>query len=380
MGMSRSVRSCACASPWRKVRAAIETDAHDDPERLEDAEDAGGGDRPHADVADVAPEDLRRRHLGDGDGGRVDRLGHPAADHPDDRHQDEVREEAARAEDEGRAEAHDVAEAEDEGHRVEAHDHLRPLGERPHDGEELEVHELVPDVEGGGEEVVDAGDPRGLEQQLRLRAALLAGHQHLGDRGGLGVGELPVGLPHEVAAKGDEEERAEAAAGQADEDGLQGVGVELQDVEGGEREDRPRGERSRDAAHPGDDHVLEERGAAAVGPGEADGEDGDRDGRLHHLAHLQARVGRGHREDDAEEEPPAHRADRGLGHGGRGRDDGPVRLAGGERQVGVRGEGSGVGSVHSASGARAGRASLFGSPGGFQGGASGHRIRGGSRV
>ena len=26
MGMSRSVRSCACASPWRKVRAAIENE------------------------------------------------------------------------------------------------------------------------------------------------------------------------------------------------------------------------------------------------------------------------------------------------------------------------------------------------------------------
>ena len=153
----------------------------------------------------------------------------------------------------------------------------------------------------------------------------------------------------------------EAAAGQADEDGLQGVGVELQDVESGEREDRPRGERSRDPADPGDDHVLEQGGAAAVGAGEADGEDRDRDRRLHHLAHLQARVGRGHREDDAEEEAPAHRADRGLRHRGRGGDDGPVRLAGGERQVGVRGEGSGVGSVHSASGARARRASLFAS-------------------
>jgi len=31
----------------------------------------------------------------------------------------------------------------------------------------------VPDVEGGGEEVVDAGDPGGLEEELGLRAALL---------------------------------------------------------------------------------------------------------------------------------------------------------------------------------------------------------------
>ena len=121
--------------------------------------------------------------------------------------------------------------------------------------------------------------------------------------------------------------------------------------------------------------------AAAVGAGQADREDGDRDRGLHHLAHLQARVGRGHREDDAEEEPPAHRADRGLRHRGRGRYDRLVRLTGGERQVGVRGERSGVGSVHSASGARAGRAKSLRFAGAFQGVAvAAPSDRGGSRV
>ena len=156
-------------------------------------------------------------------------------------------------------------------------------------------------------------------------------------------------------------------AGEADEDGLHGVRVELQDVEGGQGEDGARRHRPRDAADPGHDHVLEQRRATAVDAREADREDRDRNGGFHHLAHLQAGVGRGHREDDAEEEAPAHRADRGLRHRGRGRDDRPVLFAGGERQVGVRGEGSGVGSVHSASGARAGRASLLASPAHFKG-------------
>ena len=44
-------------------------------------------------------------------------------------------------------------------------------------------------------------------------------------------------LAHEVAAQGDEEEHAEAAAGEADEDGLDGMRVELEDVERGEGED-----------------------------------------------------------------------------------------------------------------------------------------------
>ena len=60
-----------------------------------------------------------------------------------------------------------------------------------HDRDELEVDELLPDLEGGDEEVVDRRDRR-LQQQLRLRAALLAGDQHLGDRRRFRVGELPV--------------------------------------------------------------------------------------------------------------------------------------------------------------------------------------------
>ena len=112
----------------------------------------------------------------------------------------------------------------------------------------------------------------------------------------------------------------------------------------------PAASRARDAPDAGRDHVLEERRPPAVYPGEADREDRDRDGRLHHLAHLQARVGRGHGEDHAQEEAPAHGADRGLRHRRLGGHDRPVLLAGGEGQVGVLREGSRVGSVHRASG------------------------------
>ena len=106
------------------------------------------------------------------------------------------------------------------------------------DRHELEVDELLPDLEGRDEEVVHGGDAGRLEQELRLRAALLAGDEDLGDRGRLGIRELPVHLAHEVAAQRDQEEDAEAAAGEADEDRLPGVRVELQDVERRQREDR----------------------------------------------------------------------------------------------------------------------------------------------
>ena len=78
------------------------------------------------------------------------------------------------------------------------------------------------------------------EQEPGLRAALLAGDQHLGDRGRFGVRQLAVHLAHEVAPQRDQEEDAEAAAGEADEDGLHRMRIELQDVERRQGEDRAR--------------------------------------------------------------------------------------------------------------------------------------------
>ena len=53
-----------------------------------------------------------------------------AADKPDQRDQHEVGKHAAGAEDHGTAQAHDVAEAEDEADGVEVEDHAGPVGQR----------------------------------------------------------------------------------------------------------------------------------------------------------------------------------------------------------------------------------------------------------
>ena len=121
----------AAPSPLRNAFAAIENDPATISERLDDAEDAGRGDGADADEAHVAAEDLLGGHLGDRHHAGIDRLGEVPADHPDQRHEHEVRQDAAGAEDHRRAQPHDVAEAEDEGDRVEPDDDLRLVGERP---------------------------------------------------------------------------------------------------------------------------------------------------------------------------------------------------------------------------------------------------------
>ncbi len=56
--------------------------------------------------------------------GRIDgNVAHMAADEPDHRHEHEVDQHAAGAKDHGDAQAHDVAEAEDESDGVEVEDH-----------------------------------------------------------------------------------------------------------------------------------------------------------------------------------------------------------------------------------------------------------------
>ena len=103
-------------------------------------------------------------------------------------------------------ETHDVAEAENESDGVEVEDHPVPVDQRLHQRHELEVQVFLPDVERGDEEVVNRGDAGCLEQQLGLRAALLAGDQYLGDCGGFREGQLAVLLAHEIAPQGNEEQ------------------------------------------------------------------------------------------------------------------------------------------------------------------------------
>ena len=85
-----------------------------------------------------------------------------AAEEPDERDKNEVGENAAGAEDHGAGQAHDVAQAEDETDGFEVEDHAAAIGEVAHDGDELQVEVFAPDVKGGDEKIVEAGDAGGL--------------------------------------------------------------------------------------------------------------------------------------------------------------------------------------------------------------------------
>ena len=119
----------------------------------------------------------------------------------------------------------------------------------------------------------------------------LAGDKNLGDGCGLGEWKLAVHLAHKIAPQRNDEEDAETSAGEADEDGFDGIGAEVKDVERGKREDCAGHHRGRCSADAGDDHIFKQAGAAPVDARQADGEDGDGNGCLHSLADLERGIG-----------------------------------------------------------------------------------------
>src|ERR1022692_1329886 len=96
-------------------------------------------------------------------------------------------------------------------------------------------------------------------------------------------------------------------------------------------------------AMPVNDAFLGQPEPPWIGARQADGQDGDRNGSLHHLAHLEARVRGGYREDHAQEQPPAHRTASEFGEGGGGGNRGSINRAGRQRLVGVLREGGSCG-------------------------------------
>ena len=122
-------------------------------------------DGAHADEAHIVAVDFGSCHVRDRNGGRIHRdVAHVAADEPDHRDQHEIDQHATCAKYHGDAQAHNVAEAENEADGVEVEYHAMAIDQRSHDRHKLEVQVLLPDMEGGDEEIVNSGDARGLDQ------------------------------------------------------------------------------------------------------------------------------------------------------------------------------------------------------------------------
>ena len=120
-------------------------------------------------------------------------------------------------------------------------------------------------------------------------------------------------LLDEILPERNQEQDAQNAAEQRAEEHLHEVHVQAQDIDGRQGEHRAGHDDARAGADALDNDVLAQRALLFGGAGEADRQDGDRNGGLEHLAHFQAQVSRCGREDDGHDQAEAYRPGRDFG-------------------------------------------------------------------
>ena len=218
----------------------------------------------------------------------------------------------AQTDDERILETDDVAQSQHGGTRVHLEHQFGFLGQVFAQSHHATGEVLIPPAEGSHDEVVESAHQSGYQQRLGLVAALGSAHQHLCRGRGFGEGILAVHVAHEILAEGDEEQDADDAAQQRREEYLQERGrhlriLGLQDIDGGQREDGTGHHGTRAGTYRLNDDVLAQCLVALCSRADAHGNDGDGDGGLEHLAHLQSQIGSSSREEHGHQHAPCHR-------------------------------------------------------------------------
>ena len=177
---------------------------------------------------------------------------------------------------------------------------------------------LVPPAERGYDEIVESAHDTCQQQWLGLVAALGARDEHLRRSRGFREGVLAVHLAHEVLAERNEEQDADDAAQERRDEDFHERSTHLrilclQDVDGRQREDGASHHSTRAGTYRLDDDVLAQGLRALGGCRHAHSDDGDGDGSLKHLAHLQSEIGGCGREEHGHHHAPRHRPSIHLG-------------------------------------------------------------------
>ena len=172
---------------------------------------------------------------------------------------------------------------------------------------------LVPPSEGGHDEVVKTADDTRHQQRFRLAAAFLARYKHLRRCGRFGEGVFAVHVAYEIFTERDKEKNTQHTAQQrADEYLRERYGdflriAFLQDIQCGQGKDGACHDYPGTGSDGLDDDVFAQRVLAFGCAGHADGDDGDRDGRLEYLSHFQSQIGCRRRKQNRHGDTPQYR-------------------------------------------------------------------------
>ena len=286
----------------------------DDAPRLDDADDAGHCDAADANRLAVGLENFLGRHLAHCRRDvriplvehRVgEQQGHSGHDEPPHRQRPQTDNQRVLKTD-------DVAQSEHRRTRVHLEDELRLVGQLLTEANNARREILVPEAERGHEEVIQSAHDSSHQQGFGLVAALRTAHEHLRGGRSLGEGVFSVHLAHEILAERNQEQDADDAAQERRNENIDKRGrhlgiFRLKDVDGRQRENGTCHHGARAGANRLDDDVLAQCLAALCRRGYAHGNDGNRDGRLEHLAHFQPQIGRSRRKQHRHQHAPRHR-------------------------------------------------------------------------
>ena len=258
----------------------------------------------HGDTADtqrtaVVEEEILGRHGADRGGDALaHRQGHARCEITDQRNQHEPHGKRTGT-DVGRIfQSDDVAQAQHGGSGIDLEDHLELVGDHLAPGGHAGRNGIGPQTDRTGHEVIQTTHQSADGEHLGLITLLFARDQDLGRRGGLGEGILAVHVLHEVAAEGNQQHDTQHAAEERREEDLVELRLQTENVKCRQGEDRTGDDHARTGADGLDNGVLTEHVLLARERTHSHGDDGDRDGRLEHLAHLQPQIGSRGREDD----------------------------------------------------------------------------------
>ena len=263
----------------------------------------------------IVLENLFRCHLADGLGNagahQVDDIGSPDEVHQGDDYQPNKQRTAA--DNEGILQADDIAQAQHGRASVHLEHQLGFIGHRRTPAHYRGGDGFGPGSEGGYGEVVQAADEARADERLGAGPAAFAADEHL--RGGSGLREriLPVHFLHKILAERNQEQDTQHAAQQGTQDHLPELDLHSQDIDGRQGKDGSRHHCTAAAADTLDNHILRKALLETQGAREAHGDDGNGDGSLEYLAHLQAQICSGGAEQDYHQDADAHRIRRGLG-------------------------------------------------------------------
>ena len=307
------VRRNVAAAALHLLRSQSDSTLDDAP-RLDDSDDTSHCDATDANRLAVSLENILGRHIANRRrDARIPLVQHRVGEEQcQSRYNQPPHRQRTQADNQRILKTDDIAQTEHRSARVHLENEFRIVGQLLSPTHDTRREILVPPAESRHEKVVESAHDSSQQQRFGLVATLRTRNQHLRRRRGFREGVFSVHLAHEIFSERNQEQNADDAAEQRRNEDFdkrsRHFGVfRLQNVDGGQRENRSGHYRTRTRTNRLDDDVLAECLRAFCRCGNAHRDNRNRNGRFEHLSDLQSQISRSRRKEHCHQHAPRHR-------------------------------------------------------------------------